>query len=651
MTLSNTLLTDPSPSNEPGALPARLLAVATLQILANSTQFTSVRPVSLSTLTDVAAGYLELIAQAARASADHSGRTQINGWDLSGVLESLDGPGALSGLHNWCIENLASKQTIPNQSEPIDKLAHVAKNLKQFSHTPSVEPITTLSFLPLTDAEIAALDRAGESDLEDDHPSPSSQSSSSQDDSDLENMRSLTSPTTLPQPNLQPDAQPPTLIDTQVPTTATTPWRSINDIPAYVPHHLPPFPGLERVSTSTRTEAHLLSGEPTHHPIPAPLSAPTTHHEPNLFNNLNPYLVAVPFSRSQLAENHGSSFVAPKEPLRSTSPANVHPEGEGGRSEEESPARKKAKLSSSLEGFLQTYAYMVEEKMTNTSTSSNINNINKGAMEESKFMRRNAVRQRFIAGEQTMPIHDSLIGTIPVSSIRANRWSAGWIPHPPSQDGRLLPVPELKPFGHTALPAPVTMPVPIQFPPCPPFHQPHPRIPDLIPRLFRRVSQEPGGERFTLISRMSRLGPPSELGEAGEPLPYKIKDLPTPLEQPTPNNLLINNNNSALSQPKYIQWGFHWPPNEGRDPLPTPKPPSDFKPPEFPGMPKTTAEKLRLVQRDKELAAIAAAAANNLTHSDVHPLPDSEFIQPPPSTSLPTLTPSGSAPMDEEPLP
>ncbi|POV98372.1 hypothetical protein PSHT_14064 [Puccinia striiformis] len=60
------------------------------------------------------------------------------------------------------------------------------------------------------------------------------------------------------------------------------------------------------------------------------------------------------------------------------------------------------------------------------------------------------------------------------------------------------------------------MPVPIQFPPRPSFHQPNPRIPDLIPRLFERIQLD----------------------------------------------LMAN-------QPKYLEWGFHWPPHEGRDPLPT----------------------------------------------------------------------------------
>jgi histone H3/H4 len=130
MTISNTLLQEP-PSDQAGELPARLLAIATLQILANSTQFTSVRPVSLSTLTDVAAGYLELIAQAARKTADHSGRTQINGWDLSGVLENLEGPGAISGLQNWCTDNLTTaNHTHPSQKQPVEKLARLAQNLK-----------------------------------------------------------------------------------------------------------------------------------------------------------------------------------------------------------------------------------------------------------------------------------------------------------------------------------------------------------------------------------------------------------------------------------------------------------------------------------------------------------------------------------------
>ncbi|KAA1133377.1 hypothetical protein PGTUg99_028433 [Puccinia graminis f. sp. tritici] len=622
MTISNTLLQEPSSSNEPGELPARLLAIATLQILANSTQFTSVRPLSLSTLTDVAAGYLELIAQAARNTADHSGRTQINGWDLSTVLENLEGPGAISGLQNWCIDNLTTTTSHQSQKQPVEKLVKLAKNLKEFTHTPSIEPITTLSFLPLTDAEILELDRAGESDLEEqDHPSPSySSSDSSQQDSDLP-----------PDPHSNKNLTTSTTTTTTQPTTLhqISPWRSIEDIPAYVPAHFPPFPGLERASGSSQTDP-----PPIDHPNPIPTS-PTIEPLDQQLNpsiNLNPYLVAIPFSKSQLAESHGPSFLEPQAPIHSTPSFvdQVHRSKEKEEEEEaeKSPSRKKTKRSNSMDGFLQTYAYMVEEKKTMTMN----NNNNKGGAEEAKFMKRNPVRHRFIAGEQTMAVHDSLIGTIPVSPIRTNRWSAGWIPHPPSQDGRLLPVPELKPFGHTPLPAPVTMPVPIQFPACPPFHQPYPRIPDLIPRLFQRIGQQARAERFTLVSRMTRLGPPSELGEAGEPLPYRIKDL-NKIDPPSQNNT----SSTSAQQPKYIEWGFHWPPHEGRDPLPQPKPllPDSFKPPEFPGMPKTTAEKLRIVQREKELLAGTHVALN----------PSSQLVNLPPP---PTAAPSGSGPIIED---
>ncbi|KNF00697.1 hypothetical protein PSTG_06111 [Puccinia striiformis f. sp. tritici PST-78] len=239
---------------------------------------------------------------------------------------------------------------------------------------------------------------------------------------------------------------------------------------------------------------------------------------------------------------------------------------------------------------------MVEEKITNE---------NREEEEGPKLMRRNPIRNRLISTDLTEPIESSIIGSIPISSIRSNRWSAGWIAHPPkTSTGKLVDLPELKPYGHSPLPVSVTMPVPIQFPPRPSFHQPNPRIPDLIPRLFERIQLDAHGHTFTLISRLTRLGPPSELGESGEPLPYKIKDYYQQLVPSSSSNTDQAGNthpSNQANQPKYLEWGFHWPPHEGRDPLPTPPIPtiSDFKEPPFPGMPKTTAQKLKIHNKDK----------------------------------------------------
>ncbi|POV98373.1 hypothetical protein PSHT_14063 [Puccinia striiformis] len=252
-------------------LPARLLAIATLQILASSTQFTGVRPISLNTLSDVAAAYLGLLAKAARANADHSGRNQINARDISDLLEHLDGPASSNQNQNH---------------QTIDKLDQLAKNLKEFNHSPSLQPTTTLSFLPLTDAEIIALDRAGESDCS---PSTPSSSSSSEEEEG--------------EPEPEPEENIP-VIET------TTPWRSIQDIPPYVPAHLPPFPGLERTISHPEPEP-----EPEQQPQeeeeirPSPIIQ--QNPIPSSANQNNPYLVAIPFSKSRLYEAHGPSFLRP----------------------------------------------------------------------------------------------------------------------------------------------------------------------------------------------------------------------------------------------------------------------------------------------------------------------------------------------------
>ncbi|KAI7947973.1 hypothetical protein MJO28_009881 [Puccinia striiformis f. sp. tritici] len=542
-------------------LPARLLAIATLQILASSTQFTGVRPISLNTLSDVAAAYLGLLAKAARANADHSGRNQINARDISDLLEHLDGPGALSGLLNYSIASSNQNQN----HQTIDKLDQLAKNLKEFNHSPSLQPTTTLSFLPLTDAEIIALDRAGESDCS---PSTPSSSSSSEEEEG--------------EPEPEPEENIP-VIET------TTPWRSIQDIPPYVPAHLPPFPGLECTISHPEPEP-----EPEQQPQeeeeirPSPIIQ--QNPIPSSANQNNPYLVAIPFSKSQLYEAHGPSFLRPTH-------HHHHQTRSIDQQEESSTPNKKIKLrNESIEGFLETYGYMVEEKITNE---------NREEEEGPKLMRRNPIRNQLISTDLTEPIESSIIGSIPISSIRSNRWSAGWIAHPPkTSTGKLVDLPELKPYGHSPLPVSVTMPVPIQFPPRPSFHQPNPRIPDLIPRLFERIQLDSHGHTFTLISRLTRLGPPSELGESGEPLPYKIKDYYQQLVPSSSSNTDQTGNthpSNQANQPKYLEWGFHWPPHEGRDPLPTAPIPtiSDFKEPPFPGMPKTTAQKLKIHNKDK----------------------------------------------------
>ncbi|POW01246.1 hypothetical protein PSHT_12616 [Puccinia striiformis] len=480
-------------------LPARLLAIATLQILASSTQFTGVRPISLNTLSDVAAAYLGLLAKAARANADHSGRNQINARDISDLLEHLDGPGALSGLLNFSIASSNQNQN----HQTIDKLDQLAKNLK----------------------EIIALDRAGESDCS---PSTPSSSSSSEEEEG--------------EPEPEPEENIP-VIET------TTPWRSIQDIPPYVPAHLPPFPGLERTISHPEPEP-----EPEQQPQeeeeirPSPIIQ--QNPIPSSANQNNPYLVAIPFSKSQLYEAHGPSFLRPTH-------HHHHQTRSIDQQEESSTPNKKIKLrNESIEGFLETYGYMKSDPK-------------------------------------------------PIDIYRFNRANREFNNRKyPNNTGKLVDLPELKPYGHSPLPVSVTMPVPIQFPPRPSFHQPNPRIPDLIPRLFERIQLDSHGHTFTLISRLTRLGPPSELGESGEPLPYKIKDYYQQLVPSSSSNTDQTGNthpSNQANQPKYLEWGFHWPPHEGRDPLPTAPIPtiSDFKEPPFPGMPKTTAQKLKIHNKDK----------------------------------------------------
>ncbi|MBW0540809.1 hypothetical protein O181_080524 [Austropuccinia psidii MF-1] len=577
-------------SDSRNQFPAKLLTLAILQILANSTQFTAIKPVSLSILTHVASRYLQLLGQSARENADYCGRNQINAWDISGILESLQGPGALSGLHNWCLDNLRQDekfdQDVSNQQHPIEKLAAASRNLTEFNPIRQSDHITSLSFIPLTDSEVAALDRAGESDLEDDHASPlaSTTSGSSEDDSDLDLPHFKPSPNQSSPSQLNHPSQLSLSINMEIDLpkaqeeVSKNLWRSVDDIPSYVPAYFPPFPGLERPTPieenlpSVAEQTDVVMNEPQAEAVEGDVD----------ISKVDPYQCAIPYSKSQLRELHGS-FIVPNSVPFCNSSAKGNSISEGDLS---------LATNDSLHGFLQSYAYLIEEKMTNKLADDN------------RFMKRNRASHQLISNDQAMPLHDSLFGSISVASIRTNRWSAGWIPHPPTKAGKLLPIPELKPYGLTPLPPSVTMPVPIQFPSQSILNQPHPRIPNLIPRLFQKISQEARGDAFTLVTRLTRLGPPSALGESGEALPYQIKDIATP-------SATDPSSNPELNQPKYMEWGFHWPPHDGREPLPPPRPDFDFKSADFPAMPRTTAEKTKMAQKEKEEALLNQATIIN----------------------------------------
>lgn len=616
-----------SNSSQSDAFPARLLALSTLQILAGSTHFTSLRPGALDTLTHVAARYLQLMAEAVRAHADHSGRAHLNAWDVSGVFESLQGPGALSSLHNWSIDNLQPQSTItplknsnPNLDlnviqDQILKLKSLAQNLpRQFQtslflpnslyHFSSLQlislptdlpllcvsadqalatvsdPITSLSFLPLTDAEVAALDRAGETDLEDEPPSPhpSSTDGSSEDDSDFEihYLKPIQPATEEPVSPLSPSSLGITLRDPPQTESLVDRWRSIEDIPAYVPAYFPPLPGLERIIPGSMNEDPM--DEPVIVPEPIQPSSPTP---PSALKH-DPYLTATPFTKSQLFEQYGSTSFPHLPPFPTVSSP---PPVEGADHDMGSPPPlKKPKLTDPMEYFNETYAFLLEDKPS--------------ARTPDQLLKRNPRRKQLISSQPLEPFSDSLFGTIPVSSIRSNRWSAGWIPHPPVHAGQLLPVPELKPFGHTPLPVPLTIPVPLDFPPAPLLPQSHPRIPALIPNLFNTLSsQSLSPDTFTLFNRLTRLGPPCELGHQGEPTAYRVKQqAATEVEG---------------QKPQYMEWGFHWPSHHGHEPLGSPPERSSFVHAPFPAMPKTAAERARLAQLEREAAMDGAKAVQD----------------------------------------
>ncbi|EGG01691.1 uncharacterized protein MELLADRAFT_110805 [Melampsora larici-populina 98AG31] len=608
MTQSNTSFnTSSNQSTEPDAFPARLLAISTLQIIANSTQFTSIKSVSLQTFTQITSRYLQLLAESARSHADHSGRNQINAWDLVGVLEEIGGKGALASLHNWCLDqysdqsfrdternrqdlNLGSDVNLLHD-EPL-KLATISKKLN-INHSDSIDlnPITSLSFLPLTDSEVAELDKAGETDLEEnlDTPSPAASSSSggsSEEDSDLE----LPSLKPIEEPTITIEPQPSTSTNTSS-TTVTENlierWRSVDDIPSFVPAYFPPLPGLEKIinQVSIEVEEPNLIDEPI--VVEVEVEEAEIGFESTLTPKQDPYTTSIPYTKSQLFEQYGTQAF-PRLPSSSTISLTLP----------SPPQKKKIKLDSTLECFQETYSFCLEENRS-----------------ENPTLKANPNRLKYLNSIQTNEINTSLFTNIPIKSIRSNRWSAGWIPHPPVP----LPdhpqgFPELRPFGHTPLPTPLTMSVPIEFPsPNLLIHPSQSRIPSLIPTIFKSLDSEmikdqEGGtyqnETFTILNRLTRLGPPCELGQSGEPTTYRIK-----ADDPTTTTTTTTTNEG----PKYMEWGFHWPSNHGHEAFKSKETNPQAVPEEeeekfvnasFPVMPKTSVEKARILElqeREREI--------------------------------------------------
>ncbi|KAH9821014.1 hypothetical protein DFH28DRAFT_1217770 [Melampsora americana] len=605
-------------TNEPDAFPSRLLTISTLQIIANSTQFTSIKSISLQTLTHLTSRYLQLLAETAKNHADHSGRHQINAWDLVGLMEALNGNGAISSLHNWCLDqysdhhhhhhqshsdqhlnSFSDLNLIPDETYKLKKISKTF-NIHHSTISPSLNPITSLSFLPLTDSEVAELDKAGETDLDEslDTPSPagSSSSGSSEDDSDLD-IRSIKpiieDSTMIIEPVLQACSSE-ALIER---------WRSVEDIPDFVPPYFPPLPGLEKLIHQESISSEEIN------PLPEPIQLELQPElDPNLSPKSDPYLTSIPYHKSQLFEQYGHQPFPRLPPTTISSASSSSP----------SPPNKKIKLDHhhhhhpTLKSFEETYSFYIEENRQN----------------ENVMLKPNPNRLKFLSSCESDQISNSLFTHIPIHSIKSNRWSAGWIPHPPlnlSHQG----VSELRPFGHSALPIPLTISVPIEFPsPNLLIYPSQVRIPSLIPSIFRNLDEDlihqPEGhlkhQTFTILNRFTRLGPPCELGQSGEPTSYRIKaDESDPsLLHPNPNPTHLNLN----EKPKYMEWGFHWPSNHGHEPFESKERQKErrgdgeeaeeeeeeeekFVNAPFPAMPKTSVEKARILElqtleREKE---------------------------------------------------
>lgn len=584
----------------------RLLALSTLHILSSTTTFNAVRPTPLATLAHVAGRYIEMLAESAKRTAEQAGRPSCTGWDIVGVLEAMDGPGAVEGLHGWCRENAKKRKAGDEESGAPDgvadgdptsltdepsRLAEVAQVLQRTpafagkhasgrsplptartsSNAPTPTPTAVLSFMRLSEEEIAALDRAGESDQDEADgmqglsplakPAPPSDSDS--DDSDSEDSDASASP--VPQP-LQAEARRRSSGSVKMAAAAAEVeddslydgWRSKEDVPSHVPPFLPPFPGLERTSDilgrpafkrDSATAALDDEAEVLESRVPVP-SAPADGA------SLDPYREAVPYAASLMQELH-SSIGLPRLPSASPPPFGMDlDDPKSGASTPSLKRRRRDPPPGSLEGFNETFSALTGPRGPRPAYLSQLK-----------------ARREVASSIVTEGTSDSLSGSVVLPApFRCSRRVAGWLPYPSTV------IPEMKPFA-SILPDSVTQPVPGDPSPYPtPYYVPAgSRNPAIIPHLVRvlSVSKALDESGFPgVLGRLVRTGPPAPLGEQGEALPYVI--------EPPRNPAALEN-----GDPRYLEWGFEWQsvsPQDGLPPARSEQPP--FKVPPMPPMPK-----------------------------------------------------------------
>jgi histone H3/H4 len=99
-----------------------VLQLATLQLITRSAPFTHVRTLPLHIFSDLLRDYLQLLAAAAKDTAEQAGRTKISVWDVGRALDEF-GTSSMADLKDDLDQN-------NGDSQEIQKIRTMAENLQ-----------------------------------------------------------------------------------------------------------------------------------------------------------------------------------------------------------------------------------------------------------------------------------------------------------------------------------------------------------------------------------------------------------------------------------------------------------------------------------------------------------------------------------------
>ncbi|KAI5481099.1 Bromodomain transcription factor [Pseudohyphozyma bogoriensis] len=453
-------------TSTPSALPEHLLQLATLQLVTQAAPFTHCRTLPLHTLTDLVADYLQLLAKAAKDSAELAGRDKVSVWDLGNALGEF-GVGGLADLRDELDKGNGA-------SEEAERIRDLAGGLKELLDPPPIpDPAYRLTYDALLPQEILALNEVYALSPPKEEESDSG---SSDDEPELKSPEPL-SPAAV---RIKPEEPQFNLVafdglvgGDEVVIQPMSAWRDPTLIPAYVHEFLPPFPGMERESDVPDNVRRRREREKERE------AAAEAWAGANGTTSSDPWVGAIPYSSSTIAEINAVPVLPPVSPPPSPS------------------ARKRRRSLSPPSATSLAFFKIASSEIASVPTWSRVNP-----------KRRAAAAAISISSDLSLS-NDSLFGNIPVPTFRSASLVPGFL-----TDNALNAV---HPFS-TNLPHTIATPVPARPSPHARLMAPptHPRVPTIIGSIASQLAQPATPQNLQLFSRLTRMGPPGPLGAQGE---------------------------------------------------------------------------------------------------------------------------------------